>query len=153
MRASVIALALALAVSLPGSIRAQVRYTDPDGVTHWVDSIDKVPEQYRAADKKAKETERGLGQKRSEPAPTPTARPSLAPPFDNGGFRLLVDSCIGKTRQTFQEKDRLGRVVGESKFNAFVSGPGSVSLSGTLHERFAFRQCMAAEGIPLSDGQ
>jgi hypothetical protein len=43
-----IPLVLALVASGPVSLSAQVRYKDSEGVTNWVDSIDKVPEQYRA---------------------------------------------------------------------------------------------------------
>src|SRR5712692_7822641 len=41
------ALALATALFATPTL-AQVRYKDSEGVTHWVNSKDEVPEQYRA---------------------------------------------------------------------------------------------------------
>jgi hypothetical protein len=45
MRTLIVALLLVL---LAPPLAAQIRYKDDEGVTNWVDSIDEVPEKYRA---------------------------------------------------------------------------------------------------------
>ena len=166
--------------SIPATLHAQIRYKDAEGVTHWVDSIEKVPPQFKdtAIGRQSSPPDDTATARPAAPAPAPAAaepaanpeqptkevdRPAPEPlttpqpaqadaspkPFDYGAFQVIVDSCITKTHSAFKQKDRTGRVIGESTFTAFVSGPGYVSLIGSTPERSAFQQCMANEGAPL----
>ncbi len=51
--------------------------------------------------------------------------------------RTLVE--LPSRPPAFERRDNMGRVVGESKFNAFVNGPGNVSTIGATRERFTFQ--------------
>lgn len=153
---------------------AQVRYKDAEGVTHFVDSINDVPPQFRAGatgqpspspsravapsvdwDKRAKEAEEALERERrlreaaERPPQTPVAQQPMQPVFDNGAFQTTVDWCIRKVREAFEQRDRMNRLVAESNFSAFVNGPGGVTMVGTTRERYAFQACMASEGAPI----
>ena len=166
MRRAIAAASLVLLIAGPAA-DAQVRYKDADGVTHWVDSIDLVPPEYRqqAVDAPARAGRSAAPPVDGEQKPTEAVRspenqpgrgaagprPGQAPPkpFDLGAFHRIVDSCIGRTRRAFHQRDRMGRITAESQFNAVVSGPGYVSVVGPMQERAAFQQCMADEGSPV----
>ena len=89
--ASVVGLSLVLLiVALPGRVHAQVyRYTDERGQNHYVDGLEKVPDQLRGA-----AVPLGL---RNAPTPSPTGAPAaLSPPGTTvikytPGQRIMVD--------------------------------------------------------------
>ncbi len=156
-RLLLVAAATALALlTLAPAAGAQVRYKDAEGVTHWVDSIDRVPPEFRSdtpaarspAPAPPKEADRRAEHEHAKPVQVP--RLDLAAPrspFNYGALQLVVDSCTAKMRRAFTQKDRVGRATAESRFNAFISGPSYVSVDGTTQERVAFQQCLADEGV------
>ncbi len=149
------ALALVLQAMAPTTASAQLRYKDADGVTHWVDSVDKLPPQFRPdaqtaprpGPAPAKDADRRV--EREPPTVVPVPRFDLEEPrspFTFGAFQLIVDSCTSKTRRAFPPK---GRVAADSKFTAYVSGPGYVSVVGSTQELAAFQQCLKDEGVAV----
>jgi aspartyl protease len=89
--ASVVGLSLVLLiVALPGRVHAQVyRYTDERGQNHYVDGLEKVPDQLRGA-----AVPLGL---RNAPTPSPTGAPAAPSPPGTTvikytpGQRIMVD--------------------------------------------------------------
>ena len=81
------ALALLFGLAMAGPGDAQVRYKDADGVTHWVDSIDKVPPQFRPG---------ATGQ----PSPGPGAGPRPSPRSDtpSGGGNDARRAFLGRCK-------------------------------------------------------
>ena len=77
------------------------------------------------------------------------ATPARAQEYDAETFKAAVLTCIAEVRAAGERRDRMGRVVGQSRFDAFVNGPGYVTLIGTEQERYQFKRCMAAQGVPL----
>lgn len=111
---------------------AQVRYKDAEGTTHWVDTMNEVPAEYRAS---------AVGK------PAPSSGPSLP------GSPSSVSDWERRNRER-QWADSVMRCTAQAKltdqlFDAFVQAPGRVRMIGSTQARFAFSKCLSASGHVL----
>jgi hypothetical protein len=145
---AVVALLLAI-VAAPAA--AQVRYKDDEGVTHFVDSINDVPEKYRSG---------AIG------GPSPKGQPSGID-WNQEWKRRSTEREQRERSQAAQENVRAlteswerdakicvdavadSGVFGADRFNAYISGPGAVEMVGSAQARYEFRRCMVGKGHVL----
>lgn len=136
MKTRAVAFAALMLASAPSYAQTILKYIDNDGVTHYVQSEEQIPPEYRAG----------------------ATRPKLPPatPTDPGMSDRMRDALRYQQERENAQRERENAVA---RFNevaeacAFVSGvqiipkPGArVTIFGTAKDRFAFEQCMASRG-------
>ncbi len=151
-------LVLVAGAALP--VTAQVRYKDTEGITHWVDSLDQVPDQFRSGaagkstppppptssqgidwDRKAreidqrKEQETRAAEKQAEQARAAAERAGIVGAWDSAWERAVRDCAATNP---------------ERGFDAHVSAPSRVAMIGSARGTYAFRKCMADAGHPTT---
>lgn len=101
----ILAITLCLAIAVPAA--AQVRYKDSEGITHWVDSLDQVPKEYRTSVVGAPPT----GPARDPVSPMVTLSPTCQRQLDmaNVGRRHDQDAWQKYGRQ----QDEYGLLLGQ----------------------------------------
>jgi hypothetical protein len=141
---------LALVATAPVSVSAQVRYTDSEGVTHWVDSIDRVPDQY-------KRTVKGAPARSSRPTTTTTTTPQdwdrkareAAQQLERDRADARKRDEYARAQRAWQEAVQACTIVSQdSKFDVAVSGKGKALMVGPEQEKAAFAKCMTERGQP-----
>jgi hypothetical protein len=131
-------LLLAILSSGPLIASAQIRYKDAEGVTHWVDSLEMVPEPYRAG---------AVGRPTSPPA-----QPSEAD-TQAEARRLLLQKLTEWERAVSDCTEQVRADTSNPDFATFAAtriGPGQLRLAGSEPAQAAFTQCMRDAGQPMS---
>lgn len=129
-----VVLTLVLLAGSAAPLLAQVRYKDSDGITHWVDSLDRVPEQYRAG---------AVGK------PSPPAKPAER----NWEKEARdIDKRVDQARAVDEWQSAVRACAAsvqsnkDAAFAAYVSGPGQLQMVGTRQGKFWFSKCMTEAG-------
>ena len=133
-------------VLVPGVIAAIagaqgiIKYRDSEGHTHYVDSIDKIPPEYR----QQTETPQNL-------PPVTSTDPGVPDSTLDAGRRAREQrDAERKQRDAEQAFQRAARDCSVYVGGEIIQKPGGrIEILGTAKERFDFAACMNSRGQPM----
>lgn len=136
MRTLTVALSVSLVLISISPCYSQVRYTDEQGVAHWVETQGQVPDRYKTGATKPALPDVDGGAS-GDPAAQARRRLALSKGLEQHNWVRAVESCVASTQKQYHT------------FNAYVSAPGKAEMVGNSEARFAFKSCMTAKGHQL----